>query len=227
MKWAIVPAAAMLLNSIVTTIIQVLVPSRNIFQDGVVHGRSTAQIPSPDGVYGPTPASESLVVFNLGVQLNHPLGPLAPHVKTIGDYFLKMLEDIRNRRDELGLITMSDWRTNDRNSNSTLNVSFYFRDVESIHKFAHEELHKEAWKFYEAAKPYHVGVYHETFIVPAGHYETIYDHCRPVKLGRGTVAREGKEGESGRSRLLVSADTPVLKSQYARLNRYENGSPKV
>jgi hypothetical protein len=227
LRWAVVPAAAMLLNSIITTIIQLLVPSKNTFQDGVVHGRSSAQFPTSDGTYGPTPANKSLVVFNLGVQFNHPLGIFAPDVKPITKFITAMLADIRSRRDELGLISVSDWKAMDRNSNATLNFSFYFRDVESVHKFAHEELHKEAWKFYETAKPYHIGVFHETFCVPAGQYETIYDHCRPVFLGKGLVSKESKEeGIDGRSRLLVSADTPALKSQYARLNRYENGSPK-
>lgn len=231
MKWAVVPALAMLLNSVITTIIQVLSPSQNTFQHGVVHGRSSAQIPSADGQYGPQPAAESIVVFNLGVQFNHPLGVLAPNVKKLGEYLTQMTKELIQRKEELGLLSHQMWRAiDDRASNGSLNVTFYFRNVEAIHKFAHEDLHRTGWHWYETVKPFHVGVYHETFIVPAGQYETIYDHCRPVLLGKGRVKTEdgvGKEGGGGEwKKVLVSADTPALKTQYARLSRFENGEPK-
>lgn len=228
MRWAMGPACAMLLNSIVLTIVQTLSPDTNTFTHGVVPGRVTAQMPSPDtGSFGPTPASQSVVVFNLGIQCNHPLGLLAPGVKELGDYFEAMQKDLHKRRHELGLLDMSYWRGGERDSNSTMLLTMVWRDVADVHRFAHKALHRETWDWWNRARsPKHIGIFHETFCVPAGGYETVYVNCRPVLFGRGQV-RTGGEGEDGVWRsTLVGTDNPVLKTQYARMNRYEDGTPK-
>lgn len=217
------PALALLFTSVITTASQLLGPSSlNPFLDSIVPGRATAQIPSfSDGTYGPAPSNKPLVIFNIGIQANHPLGVLAPAVKPIADYFQAMVGDLLRRRDELGVLSVSEWRGNDADSSASLNICFYFRDLEGLHRFAGEALHREAWRYYERVRPAHVGIFHETFCVPAGGWETIYVNCRPVLLGKGLVG--GQKGE--RRTVLVDADTPVLKTQYARLGRTEDGVP--
>ena len=228
-RWAVVPACAMLLHSTCLTVIQLLSPNtKNTFVHGVVPGRVTAQIPPA----GPTPAAHSVVVFNLGVQYNHPLGPLSPAGRQINRYFDAMQRDLHSRRHELGLLDMSFWRAGERESNSTLLTTMVFRDIEGLHRFAHEPIHREAWDWWsgKARSPAYTGVFHETFCVPAGEYETLYVNCRPVLFGRGQVrmvggGKDGEEGEEWRS-TLVSADEPALKTQYARMNRREDGTVK-
>lgn len=222
----------MLFISVLSTVIQVMSPSGNPFQDGVVPGRATAQIPSPDGTCGPTPSDASLVIFNIGIQINHPLGLLAPHLKTIGTFFNTMIADITARSDELGLLSVSEWRGNDgaAASNNTLKVTLYFRDAAKVNAYAQERLHREAWRFFEkVGGEGHVGVYHEMFCVPAGGWETVYVNCRPVLLG-APVETQSKSGGSvahGSIRpVLVGCDTPVLKTQYARMGRTEDGRLK-
>lgn len=224
LKWAIVPASALLLNSIITTIIQVRTPSEN-YAKHVVPGRASAQIPSTlTGLHGPVPSSEPLVVFNLGTQPNHPLGIFAPGWQEMGDYFSRMSTDLQNRKDEYGLISMSGWRAGDRPTNNSMLLTFYFRNVEGLNKFAHDKLHREAWDgYYKSAWQKNIGIYHETFIVRPGDYETLYVNTSPVLLGRGMIKAETKDGERYVN-TLVGADVPALKTQWARLGRDSSGA---
>lgn len=224
--WAMVPAITMLLSSVLKTCLQLLNPYDNAFMTGVIPGRTTAQLPSISGRFGPDPGSQPVVVFNLGIQWNHPLGFLAPGVRDVSRNFLAMSQELLLRREELGLLSVSDWRGKERGSNNTFLISFYFKDVESIHTFAHEELHTMARNQYSAMKGTHIGVFHETFVVPARGYESMYVNCHPLLMGRGVVkCDEKKEGEDWVN-TLVSADTPALKTQYARLGRFETGVVK-
>lgn len=225
-RWAIVPASTLLFTSIVKTIFQMLSPRDNLFMKGVIPGRTTAQLPTEFGAFGPDPANQSVVVFHLGIQWNHPLGFFAPGVAEISKHFLAMSQELLLRRDELGLLSVSDWRGAERGRNNTYLIAYYFKDVESIHRFAHEDLHRMAWDNYASTKPAHIGVFHETFEVPARAYESMYVNCHPLLLGRGLVACEDKEGEEMWVNTLVSADTPALKTQYARMGRDETGVPK-
>ncbi|KAH6892305.1 hypothetical protein B0T10DRAFT_458018 [Thelonectria olida] len=228
LRWAIVPPVVLLLNSIITTVIQGRNPLSNEFKTHVVHGRASAQIPSVEtaatGHFNSNPAEAPIVVFNIGSQFNHPLGPLAPGVKEMGAFFIKMKQDLIDRREELGLLNVSSWRGDERGSHNTSILTIFFRDVEGLHRFAHEPLHRQAWDWLNAHKSYeHIGVFHETYIVPAKSYETVYLNCRPILLG-GSAVKLGKEGEQPRwANALVNANTPALKTQYSRMARDDQG----
>ena len=237
MKWAVVPASGILVHSVLLTAVQV-VSGRNPYTQGTIPGRATAQLPSEKGTYGATPSEQPLVVFNLGVQYNHPLGILAPHASALANHFIAMAKDLSRRRDEYGLRDLSYWRGGERDANSTLRLSMVFRDVEGLHRFAHDELHRKAWDFWiKAGEPSHIGIFHETYCVPAKSYETIYVNCNPVLLANARVkaAAQGEKDGLGQAQeqkqklwhgTLVSADVPALKTQYARLSRHANGVPK-
>jgi hypothetical protein len=112
----------------------------------------------------------------------------------------------------------------DGDSNGTILNTYFFNDVEGIHRFAAMSTHMDAWKMYNA-NPHktHIGIFHETYVVPAGGYESLYNNCRPVLMGQGLVKRDTKEGEKWVS-TLVDANTPRLKSYYARLGRDHHGN---
>jgi fumagillin biosynthesis monooxygenase len=175
-----------------------------------------------NGIFGSQPAAKPLVVFHLGVQWNHPLGILAPGISTLSQKFTAMTTTLTSRRAEFGFLGMTSHRSADRGSNNTLLLTMYFRDLESLHAFAHEPLHREAWDWYSVKKHAHIGIFHETFCVPAKAWETVYVNCHPVGLGRTAEAVEGGQKWVNP---LVSADMPALKTQYARLGRHENGVP--
>lgn len=80
----------------------------------------------------------------------------------------------------------------------------YWRSFEELERYAHGEKHLKAWKdFYQkAARSKHVGIYHETYIVDAGKYETVYMNMPLHGLGRvsGVVPAVGSR-ETARRRL--------------------------
>lgn len=151
---------------------------------------------------------------------------MCPHGKDIAEKFIEMNQSLRERREELGLISMTDWVGGKPSTADTLLMSYYFKDVESIHKFAHEEMHRKAWDWYNAVKPDHIGIFHETFVVPAHSYETIYANCKPLLLGAGLVKCDDMDGDKKWRNTLVSADSVALKSQWQRMNRDVDGVPK-
>ncbi|KAH7318468.1 hypothetical protein B0I35DRAFT_432147 [Stachybotrys elegans] len=225
-RWAIVPASILLLNSLVKTVHQTLLPGSSPLMEGVIPGRTTAQLPHSDGSMGPDPGNGSIVVFHLGIQFNHPLGLFFHGTREIHASIQMMLKELRGKQEELGLLGYSAWQADERSSLNTLVLTFFFRDVESIHRFAYMDLHVKAWRDYDKSgyKTY-LGVFHETYIVPAGAHESLYLNCRPVLLGRASVKCTTGEG-SGWVNTLVSADTPALRSYYDRLGRDHKGNIK-
>ncbi|RBR08702.1 uncharacterized protein FIESC28_10156 [Fusarium coffeatum] len=224
--WAVVPSAAVLLNSLITTLVQVVrIPKPNEFNEGIVPGRVTAQLPSPTGSFGNEPGANSVVVFHLGFQINHPLGLAAPGVDEMNVHFTAMQKELNRNRTDYGFLTSSTWRGDERSSNNSLLIIYYFRDVEGLHRFAHGDYHRKAWDFMTKTKPKHVGIFHETYSVPAHEYENIYVNCHPVMMGRASVKTTGGDEEKW-TNTLVNADVPALKTQYARMSRDEQGIPK-
>ncbi|KAG5984492.1 hypothetical protein E4U43_006170 [Claviceps pusilla] len=236
-RFALVPLATLGLAMLTTHLIDRLTPaptSPPAPMLSVVPGRATALLPRPDGTFGSAPSNHGLVVFNLGVQFNHPQGQLCPYAKDLAEKFTLMTRELLSRRHELGLLSVTNWTGGDAQPASgagpdTMLMSYYFRDVESIHRFAHEEMHRAAWDWYQAVRPHHIGIFHETFVVPAHGHESIYVNCRPLLLGAGLVKLTGEEKadetEDWRN-VLVSADHVGLKSQWQRLNRDADGVPR-
>lgn len=83
----------------------------------------------------------------------------------------------------------------------------YWRSVEHIYRYASapEAQHRPAWRsFNERARrvPGAVGVWHETFAVPAGGHESIYVDMPPTGLAAATsVVPVSRRGETARERL--------------------------
>lgn len=83
----------------------------------------------------------------------------------------------------------------------------YWRTVGDIYSYAgsadHE--HRPAWTAFNARArraPGAVGIWHETFAVPAGGHESIYVSMPPTGLAAATaVIRVARRGESARERL--------------------------
>ncbi|KID94043.1 hypothetical protein MAJ_09992, partial [Metarhizium majus ARSEF 297] len=218
-KYAIIPCAMVILCFTANIIIHATTPCAGVnpFMENVVLGRTTSQVPFSDGTFGSEPAAQGLVVFNLGIQYNHPLGPLCPLGMEIAQRFQKMNKDMLRRPEELGLLSVNYWKGATADSENMAVITYYFRNVESIHRFAHEPLHRGTWDWYKSHNPTHIGIYHETFVVPEKSHESIYENCSPIGLGRGSV--KSVDGKSGNSwvNTVVSADMPALKSQTARL----------
>jgi hypothetical protein len=87
----------------------------------------------------------------------------------------------------------------------------YWRDLDSLLAYAHnpERAHRPAWRaFNRAAREAGgaVGIWHETFVVPAGGHESIYVDMPLVGLPRavGAVPVTGSR-DTARARLAPAA----------------------
>ena len=86
----------------------------------------------------------------------------------------------------------------------------YWRSTEDLEHFARSpsEPHLKAWQRFNKAvgKDGSVGIWHETYQVAAGQYETIYGNMPRFGLAAATShAPVGKRGETARDRLQPAA----------------------
>jgi hypothetical protein len=72
------------------------------------------------------------------------------------------------------------------NTNSAAWIS-YWRSLEHLQAFAQAEAHQKGLNWYMKGKHPSVGIMHETYVVPAGNWETIYHNFVPFGLGELTV----------------------------------------
>ncbi|KAK6207023.1 hypothetical protein QIS74_13511 [Colletotrichum tabaci] len=220
-KYAVVPASALALSSIVSTVLETRASKMNQYAEGVVPGRTTAQI--PDAATGTIPgiaASKSLIVFHLGVRFNHPLGLLSPGGREIGAYFQQMNDDLQKRATEYGLYHMSNWLGADSARNNTVLNIYYFRDTAGLHRFAHDAIHRKGWDWYNGfnQKQKRIGIFHETFVTAPQHYETIYGNMKPTLLGAASLECNSEEtGDKVWVNTLVSADAGPLRGMTRRM----------
>lgn len=83
----------------------------------------------------------------------------------------------------------------------------YWRSVEHLYAYAHdsERAHLPAWRAFNRAARAHpqgVGIWHETFVVPADGVETMYANGALVGLGSAAgVVEATRRGQGARERL--------------------------
>lgn len=212
-KLAFLPTALLATHSILSTLIQSIRSKNNPYMKGVVRGPVTAQFPDrATGLFGYDPAAESVVVFHFGNRFNHPLGLACPGGAKAAEYFFSCAESVQEKADDYGLLGLTRWQSADRDNHTTMMVCFYFRDVEGLHKFAHDKAHFNAATWASRHAPEHIGFFHETFQVPRKSYETIYRNMPPTLLGQARVkcnmVADGKE--KWVSTLVSAADKPLM-----------------
>jgi hypothetical protein len=191
--------------------------------DGVLLQKTSAQLPDSQGKYGAKAANSDVVVFLIGTRCNHPLGILAPGMREMGAFFPQMVKDLEEHAEEFGFLGMTSWisASQRKTSNELLEVG-YFQNIEGLHKFAHSEYHRKAWAWWNRTYKQHphLSIYHETFHVPKGHWETIYVNSHLSHLGSSSVKVTNEEtGEVEWANPLVDASKGVLKTSAGRMAR--------
>lgn len=190
----------------------------NPLMDGVVMSKFSTAFPDSQGTYGSKPADNDIVVFLIGFRNNHPLGIFAPGVKEIGDYFQQMVRDLESHDEEFGLMGMTSWVNSSARTtqNEGMQVG-YFKTVEGLHAFAHSDYHMKGWKWWNAnVKQWpHLSIYHETYHVPKGHWETIYVNSHVSGLPSARVKTDDGLWVSP----LVDASRGLLKTSAGRMAR--------
>ena len=217
---AIVPLVLLGLYAIITTLTEVARGPTNTYMENVIPGRASAQLPSPQtGRFGSQPAAHPIVVFHFGVTFNHPLGQLAPGAKQTTDHFTACNGQVVARADEYGILGLSPWRAGERGSNNVLMMVYYFRDVDGLNRFAHDDIHRKAWDWIVKAGYKHIGFFHEVFCVPPKAYESIYVNFQPLLMGATSVKCYDEDGQDTWVRPIVDADVRPLRSQFGRIGR--------
>jgi heme-degrading monooxygenase HmoA len=148
------------------------------------------------------------------------MGAFAPGYKELGDYFKKMQKDMESRADEYGFLGGSDWIAHgERPTGNHLLTVMYFKSAEGIHKWAHDPMHREGWAWWNknVEKFSHLSIYHEIFVAPKGHWETIYINSDPMLMAGVTVPLKKKDGAVKWTSPIVDASRGLLKSSRGRM----------
>jgi hypothetical protein len=155
---------------------------------GVQGGSFTAR--SPEGVDGD---DGSVVVFLIGMRINR-----LRRMRTWWPVFVgmpKMLKELEGRP-EVGLLAARSYL-----SGRDLLVVQYWRSAEHLGRFARdpEMLHQPAWAAFNraGASTGDVGIWHETYLVPAANIESLYGNMPEHGLGRALGSEP--RGQHGRT----------------------------
>jgi hypothetical protein len=230
-RYALLPTLFILLRTVITTVLQARSPKDNMFVAGTMPTKTSAQLP-PQSTYDPrsgtpygsVPSQKGVVVLHLGVRFNHPLGLFSPGAKTVSEFFMKCNATLLDRAKEFGCLGVSNFTGEERAKNNTMLSIFYFRDIEGLHAFARDPVHRETWEWYERFSRRmgctHIGVFHEIFATPPGGYECVYRNCPPMLLAMGNVPVTNEAtGEDEWVSPFVDADRRELSSSKARLGK--------
>lgn len=241
-RYSLIPLLLISLHTIASTIIEIQSPSawKKGHGAGIILSKVSAQFPkesynddNDNSPFSSTPANHGIVVLHLGIRFNHPLGLLSPGSKEIAKVsaacnkrVMAYIDDDKTEsKDDFGCLGMTSWQGTERESNNTVLNIYYFRDIEGLNRFAHDEIHRKAWDYYNkefcARLGYtHIGVFHEAFYAPPEMYESIYLNIQPTMLGLATmqVFNEAK-GKREWVSPLVDGKHPRLKSQWSRMGR--------
>ncbi|WP_090916354.1 MULTISPECIES: DUF4188 domain-containing protein [unclassified Bacillus (in: firmicutes)] len=136
----------------------------------VIHGRYTAQM------------DDSFVVFVIGMRINK-LFAVSKWFPVAGAMSGMLKELYKNK--EFGFLGTESFF----NGRTILQIQ-YWKSFEALEHYArHASLHVEAWKNFnlKASKTKTVGIFHETYVIEKGQYESVY-----VNMPRFGLAKAGE-----------------------------------
>ncbi|MBB5379110.1 hypothetical protein HNQ07_004625 [Deinococcus metalli] len=142
----------------------------------------------------------SFAVFLIGARVNQPWN--VPAWLPVFRAMPRMLRELATHP-ELGLLGGQFHGTT---------LVQYWRSAEHLQAYAQarDHVHLPAWRAFNQGLRRHpgaVGIWHETYVVEAGAYETVYVDMPPFGLGRaGTLVAATGRRESARGRLGTAAD---------------------
>lgn len=141
----------------------------------------------------------AVTIFVIGMRINRLLrfDKWVPVARAIGP----MVDEL-SRNPESGFLGVEPMLRNWR----TVLMLQYWRDFDSLEGYARdrEQSHWPAWTAFNKAvgSSRTVGIFHETYVVPAGGYETIYANMVPFGLGKvNGVAPATGSRNAARSRM--------------------------
>ncbi|MFJ5881789.1 DUF4188 domain-containing protein [Kitasatospora cineracea] len=152
-------------------------------------------------------ADGKVVLFLIGMRINHFRAP--HHWLPVLLAMPRMLREL-SRDPDSGLLGYQLLTGSPR----TYYVVQYWESEEKLLAYAAApgKLHRNAWAMinrFERNSRQHVGIWHETYIVPPGNYEAIYGDMPPYGLAAatGTLPLEHR-GRTARDRLAHGSNQP-------------------
>jgi len=224
-RLAFLPGATLILYRVAVAYLQAMGWMHNPYMDGVIREKTSAQFPDASGSYGSTPANNDVVVLLIGFRNNHPLGLLAPGAKDIADGFQAMAKDLDAQADKFDFLGMTTWlNANTRETQNEILSVGYFKTVEGLHAFAHDDLHRKWWTWWNRSykKWSHMSIFHEVYHAPKGHWENIYinSHVSGIESTTTKVVDE-ETGKEMWASPIVDAGRGLLKTSGGRMSRSE------
>jgi hypothetical protein len=142
------------------------------------------------------------VVFLIGMRVNKPWKPWkwVPAARAMG----RMLSELYTAGPEAtGFLGHQPL--------GVFNMVQYWRSFDALEAYARapDEAHRPAWTaFFQRAMddPTAVGIWHETYAVPAGRYETIYGAMPDWGLAKAARRLPVGDGEQARDRIGIAAE---------------------
>ncbi|KAK0507188.1 hypothetical protein JMJ35_010226 [Cladonia borealis] len=202
---ALLPAIIYLLVKIINGALITKGYTRNPYLPTPYLKRMTAPIPEADGTLPAKGGEKGVVVFIVGANYNHPLGLFAPGFKQVADYFGNMWKEASSDRERWGFLGKSDAMIlpTPGGGNALVTMS-YWKSIEHLHAFAQGPSHKLGWDWWSMTNKQwpHIGIMHETYAVPAGSWENIYQNHHPIGMAQTKYVINDKE--SGEKKLVSS-----------------------
>lgn len=123
--------------------------------------------------------TEDMVVFIIGMRINRRL---AVHKwLPVFTAMPGMIRELYTNKEELGFLSMESYF-----GLKTTAMIQYWRSVEELIAYAKHEKHMTAWKKFNqiVGNNSAVGIYHETYQISKGKYESIYGNMPHYGLGK-------------------------------------------
>jgi hypothetical protein len=122
---------------------------------------------------------EDLVVFIIGMRLNNRLA--VNKWLPVFTAMPGMIKELYTNKEELGFLSMESFF----GLRTTVMIQ-YWRSMEDLLSYARNEKHMTAWKDFnkKVGSTDAVGIYHETYKVQSGEYESIFGNMSRYGLGK-------------------------------------------
>ena len=118
---------------------------------------------------------------------------------------------------------MTSWlNSSDRATGSEIMMVCYFSSTEGLHAFAHSPFHRKGWSWWthNTRKYPYLSIFHETYHVPKGNWESIYVNSHASGINTTTFKVEDEmTGKEMWASPVVDASKGVLKTSAGRMSR--------
>lgn len=196
---SLLPAISLLLIRFIDSLLMAFNLKSNIYMTDVISKKIAGVSIDANGQFTEKPATGKVAVLLLGAKSNHPFGIFAPGFSELGGYLGKMLTELDANAASNGFLGQTSYTRYDERGALELTNVIYWKDLASIHDFAHAPLHREAWKWWDATLKEHdfIGINHEIFEADTGSWESVYANFQPTGYGATSYLRRGGKLESG------------------------------